>query len=127
MNASDVKVCTGCNRELPLSGFYHHPHKKDGLQSRCRKCQCMPGGYSHSWLDGLGVILPSQVRGDLSADLPPEWRLCARLISDAIIELLQGKARERTYGKARDRTRGDKPRVRPSPPPPPPRARRPHC
>lgn len=33
-----MKQCTKCNKAKPLSDFYKHPQKKDGLFGACKKC-----------------------------------------------------------------------------------------
>lgn len=33
------KVCTKCNREVGLSGFYKKKEAKDGLHSHCKECR----------------------------------------------------------------------------------------
>jgi hypothetical protein len=33
-----MKKCSGCKQELQEVEFHKHPHTKDGLGSRCKKC-----------------------------------------------------------------------------------------
>ena len=33
-----TKVCSNCNKELPLSEFYRHPTMKDGFVGKCKEC-----------------------------------------------------------------------------------------
>ncbi|MGW9568820.1 HNH endonuclease [Prescottella equi] len=40
LRAQGLKFCTGCEQELPLSGFHVNRRNQDGRQSRCRECQC---------------------------------------------------------------------------------------
>lgn len=34
-----TKVCSSCNRELPVSSFHKHATSSDGLQCYCKKCR----------------------------------------------------------------------------------------
>jgi ribosomal protein S27AE len=33
-----MKVCKGCERSFPLTGFYAHPETKDGRLNFCKEC-----------------------------------------------------------------------------------------
>lgn len=33
-----VKMCHGCNKELPIEKFSKNNYRKDGLQTRCKSC-----------------------------------------------------------------------------------------
>lgn len=33
-----MKTCTGCNMQQPKENFHRHPHTRDGLGSRCKRC-----------------------------------------------------------------------------------------
>lgn len=34
----ELKKCSGCGAEKPVSEFYSHPQTKDGLTSKCKDC-----------------------------------------------------------------------------------------
>lgn len=35
----EIKICSKCGKELPVSEFSKNSKAKDGLQSQCKSCQ----------------------------------------------------------------------------------------
>jgi len=39
LGISTIKICSSCNKELPLDAFEAHPRYKDGRRGQCRECR----------------------------------------------------------------------------------------
>lgn len=54
-----MKTCNGCSQKLELSQFARNTSKRDGLQSRCRKCN---NKYQKTWYSNNAELQKSRVR-----------------------------------------------------------------
>lgn len=65
------KLCRGCGRDLPLSGFASDRNRGDGLQPRCRDCvAAYSSDHYRRRQAARGKVVKEKV------EVPEGWKLC---------------------------------------------------